>query len=326
MYFQSTVNSYVFFCLSFPIIIDASHITQVREPEIKSKNNSFVTVSFENVFNITDFSKIRRVKFYERVSGQLPENSAEASVQYKEEKINDKGVVIQPLDQGKDLLAKIEPCKKYKNFVLTIYTMSDHFDSLPFRFSIILDRKDNWICYEHDSSITLSLENSINREFDECVDAIEFDDGLDRKVLSEGNNVDVKISASKEATLRIHHDGYVDNLLNVPIISCDLQSTSSDRFHSNSVAILLSMVIIVLVVVIIATITIYFIRRKNAQEKIVTTDVNPTYGDNDYGYYYAETQLTDTNYEYLSELNDNDETNRCEIKERNEVYYQKGRQ
>ena len=88
----------------------------------------------------------------------------------------------------------------------------------------------------------------------------------------------------------------------------------------------LSLVIVVVVVIIIAVSAVYVMRRKNTKEKIVTKDVNPTYGDNDYGYYYAETQLTDTNYEYFSELNENDETNRCEIKERNEAYYQKGRQ
>ena len=235
------------------------------------------------------------------------------------------GYVSQPLIQGKGLLAKIDPCKNYESLVVKVSSISDHCFSLPFKFSLIMDQKDNWICYEEDSSLTLSLEKAENMEFSKCFDLIEFDDGENVKVLSEGNNEDVNISESKEGTLKLHHDGSSAYITATSIISCDLQYKDGVN-NSSSVAVHLTVVIVVLVLVVIAVLTICVIRRKSSKEKIVTTDVNPTYGDNDYGYYYAETQLTDTNYEYFSELNENDETNRCEIKERNEAYYQKGRQ
>ena len=152
--------------LFLPIMNDAFDVTKSEEPPtIKPINDSFALVNYQEAFNIKDFSKVTKIEFFnQEKTREGSEYFALASREYDHKWIDDNNRVIQPLEEGADLLATLNPCKIYNQLYVRINgeTSVGHIDSKQFHYKpdeICEIESHSWICYEEDS-VTLSLDKS----------------------------------------------------------------------------------------------------------------------------------------------------------------------
>ena len=137
----------------------------VKPPKITPVNDSFVLVNYHDTIHIhiEDFSQVTKIEFYElgrRTNKLLATACKDCRGPMKDVRRG----IVQPLMEGKDLLANMSPCVNSKKLFLKIETQNgtvlttDRFEnSIDFLFE---ERNyTSWICYE-DSNIVKSQNKS----------------------------------------------------------------------------------------------------------------------------------------------------------------------
>ena len=137
-----------------------------RSPIITPVNDSFVLVNYQDAFIIEDFSEVVKIEFYNKKQQgrEISEYYALADKSQSMLWIDPNKRIVQPLVEGADLLAKMNPCKTYNYLYVRISGHQGHKDSIQFDYSPVQKCEEtinSWICQSHeDNSIILSQEKS----------------------------------------------------------------------------------------------------------------------------------------------------------------------
>ena len=211
----------------FPSIIESIETNRASSlgPEIKRLNDTFILVNYQDILASIDFSLIRRVKFYQ----QTPEYKllAEASINYEGEPIIQTGeILVQPLEEGQDLLTKIDPCTNYYDLYLEFEHVEEKFITSTFKLSpsMFISEINRWLCYEDDNSVHLSLDSPENTFLRPCADRVFLSTKVGFIELSNGVNQDIKITDYRLSMIRYAKDGIVKRVeTNEELITCSEQ-------------------------------------------------------------------------------------------------------
>ena len=162
---------FFYISISFSLVTNQQSM-QPFIPEILRLNDSFIYVSYRNIF-----SSVKKVQLYQQYSEK--KLLAEATIAYEGsgQTIQTGGILVQPLEEGKDiLLAAIDPCKRYNKLFVSVEDMkgntdvSNRFDLSPPMFFSEINR---WICYEDDWSIHFSLNSQENKLLKPCAQEVQ---------------------------------------------------------------------------------------------------------------------------------------------------------
>ena len=200
--------------LYLPSLIESS-----VKPEIQRINDTFVLVEYQDAFNNMDFSNIESVRLFQQTP--FYKLLAVASITYEgEPTFQAGGVLVQPLEEGQLLLAKMDPCIEYKYVHVSVDDGKGKPISTTLKFSpsMFISEIGRWICYEDDMSVHLSLDSPENTALRSCADKVI----LYRYILSEGINQDIKISEYRKNLITYEKDG-TSYEIEVNMISCTQQ-------------------------------------------------------------------------------------------------------
>ena len=139
-----------------------------RSPVLTPVNDSFVLVNYQEAFIIKDFSEVLKIEFYNIQQEKEKSEYFALAENYQPQQspfIDDNNRLVQPLVEGADLLATMNPCKTYNYLYVRISSGNQaHIDSIQFDYSPDLICEEtiySWICQEQeDDSIKLSQEKS----------------------------------------------------------------------------------------------------------------------------------------------------------------------
>ena len=200
-----------FLLLYLPILpwlfVSANVIRTGVAPVIIPVNDSFVKINYQDAFNIDDFSQVTEIEVYTSQASNLGKKKyfAKTCQNCTEEYVDDNKGVVQPLKEGEDLLANINPCNTVKSLNVRISMKNLAVNSEPFKNSVdfIFEEESytSWICYE-DSNITKSQEKSNSFHIKNCINKVEaVNDNNQRSILlTEGTNVFEKRRKSQKVT------------------------------------------------------------------------------------------------------------------------------
>ena len=325
--------SIIFFksiCILSVLTINDENVQIIEDspPVIIPLNDSFVHVDYEKSVNISDFSKIYTLQLVGRnqialaIATRFEYSSFFES--YNKQKLQD-GY----------LLAKIDPCRQYDKLKL-IFWIDGSLNPTRYDFdynptSIILNNFNTWICAENTTTVKLSIKDSEIYQVRSCIQNVFFkDDQANIRYLKDGYNK-VKNLTNSRIGFRINYITYESE--KVDLISCSVHVGRSAQIEENKDVKRLSQMntdfdldnqdpiytIIgssasgFLVIICLAIIIIVYVKRRK-ETLPINTDVNPTYGLDDY---YIETKITDENEDYGNCDNDYNES---EIRNLNEMY------
>ena len=171
-----------FLLLYLPILpwlfVSANVIRTGVAPVIIPVNDSFVKINYQDAFNIDDFSQVTEIEVYTSQASNLGKKKyfAKTCQNCTEEYVDDNKGVVQPLKEGEDLLANINPCNTVKSLNVRISMKNLAVNSEPFKNSVdfIFEEESytSWICYE-DSNITKSQEKSDSFHIKNCIKRVE---------------------------------------------------------------------------------------------------------------------------------------------------------
>ena len=138
------------FTLSQIPLVQCLDIEQMKDPEIRPFNRSHVSLNFEDAFKIKDFTQITKVTVILQTDNHEDKETilTEATIDYKDNVLN---VNHQHLEQGKNLIVKLNPCRESKFMYLTIYGEDSLEKSKLFRHNVNLweefeEGTNKWIC------------------------------------------------------------------------------------------------------------------------------------------------------------------------------------
>jgi len=190
-------------------------------PVLTPVNDSFVRVDYKDAFIIEDFSQVTEIEFY---TGD--EYFALASEEYNHIAFMDEyNRVVQPLVEGKQLLACMDPCQTYNSLYVRISGYDGHVDSIQFSNKpdeICEEESYSWICYE-DNTITLSREKSDIFQIRNCIRKVEVLNETLPTELNEGENFNIMLENEKKAHLYLTFENS-DIDIDIDIVSCREQN------------------------------------------------------------------------------------------------------
>ena len=324
----------MFTLISLLFIPSLSYSFDVEEtgkpPVITPVNDSFVKINYQEAFKIKDFSKVDKIEFYSTQPGREKSEYFALAGHYDHSWIDESQRLIQPLVEGVDLFARMNPCKTYHFLYVRINGKEGHLDSIQFEnkpgkmceetfhYWTTLTKTSEWICVNRRKEIRF-FKKEWHDDF--YINEIHFGD----QMLEFGDNAveNIPDTLNVELTITIGRtDVYFQS---------DDDDMMTESFHyqltycadqSSFIPYIIGIVgVLVVIIVIIATVLISrYSKTKAIKDSQVSKDVNPTYGETGHNDgYYTETKVTDNNEDYNKEQYD-EEYIKSEIRDKNDVY------
>ena len=202
-----------------------------KSPKLIPLNKSYALVEYKDSFVIEDFTAIQKVVFLgDEIDMGEEIKFAIASEKYSHEKVNADGTYLQPLIEGKNIIAKIDLCTGYKHLHIEIteYRVTEPESSTYFKNIVNFQNmsdidKENLICLNDKRKVVLSLGYSEDVQVQNCITKIDLcnkDDDPSCQSLSEGENDLGPLKESKPLIIRINDSFKKD----IELIACNEQN------------------------------------------------------------------------------------------------------